>query len=368
MLVGYTSSGAIIFAACKALGGTADDIASWMWALGWGMGICCIAPTLRYRIPVVAAWSTPGAALIATSANGITMPEAIGAFLLSSALIALAGVSGAFERLMNRIPLGLGSALLAGILLRFALDAFQSVSVEPLLILAMLAAHLIGRRWLPRYSVALVLATGAAILLAQSRLNFATLQFSLASPKWTSPVFSWQAMIGLGVPLFVVTMISQNLPGIAAIRAAKYNTPISPTITLTGVVNFVLAPFGALGLNLAAITAAIAMSPEAHPDARKRYIAALVTGVLYCIAGAYGSVVGGLFASFPRAFIVALAGLALLTTLGNSLGAALTDETERESALIAFLVAASGLTLFGIGSAFWAVVAGISARMILRRR
>ncbi len=368
VLVGFTSTGALVFQAAQSLGATQPQINSWMWALGLGMGLASIIPSLIYKNPVVAAWSTPGAALIATSAAGVTMPEAIGAFVLCAVLIIIAGASKFFERMMNRIPVAIASAMLAGVLLRFGLDAFSSIKTAPAMVLAMFALHLLGRRFWPRYGVVGVLAVGLAFAASADALKWSTVTVEWATPVWVTPEFSLNAIIGLALPLFLVTMASQNMPGVAVMRGAGYDTPISPVITTTGVINLIFAPFGAFALNLAAITAAIAMGEEAHEDKDKRYTAAVMAGVFYCVIGLFGAIVGGLFAAFPRELIVALAGLALMGTIGNGLAAAVTEEKNREAAIITFLVTASGVSLLGIGSAFWGLVAGVVAMAVLSRR
>jgi len=368
VLVGFTSTGALVFQAALSLGATQAQVNSWMWALGIGMGLACIIPSLIYKKPVVAAWSTPGAALIATSAAGVSMPEAIGAFVVCAALIILAGATKAFERLMNRIPMAIASAMLAGVLLRFGLETFSSMKSAPVLVGAMFAAHLLGRRFWPRYGVVGVLLVGVLISAYAGSLKWSAVSVEWATPVWVTPAFSLSAIVGLGLPLFIVTMASQNMPGVAVMRAAGYETPVSPVITTTGIINILLAPFGAFALNLAAITAAIAMGPEAHEDKDKRYTAAVMAGVFYVLIGLFGAVVGGLFAAFPRELIVALAGLALMSTIANGLAGALRDEINREAAIITFLVTASGMSIYGIGSAFWGLVAGVAAMVVLTRR
>ena len=368
VLVGFTSTGALVFQAALSLGATQAQVNSWMWALGIGMGLACIIPSLIYKKPVVAAWSTPGAALIATSAAGVSMPEAIGAFVVCAALIILAGATKAFERLMNRIPMAIASAMLAGVLLRFGLETFGSIKSAPALVIAMFAAHLLGRRFWPRYGVVGVLLVGVLISADAGSLKWSAVSVEWATPVWVTPAFSLSAIVGLGLPLFIVTMASQNMPGVAVMRAAGYETPVSPVITTTGIINVLLAPFGAFALNLAAITAAIAMGPEAHEDKDKRYTAAVMAGVFYVLIGLFGAVVGGLFAAFPRELIVALAGLALMSTIANGLAGALRDEINREAAIITFLVTASGMSIYGIGSAFWGLVAGVAAMVVLTRR
>ncbi len=368
VLVGFTSTGALVFQAAQSLGATQAQISSWMWALGLGMGLSSIIPSLIYKKPVVAAWSTPGAALIATSAAGVSMPEAIGAFVLCAVLIIIAGSSGLFERMMNRIPMAIASAMLAGVLLRFGLEAFSSIKTAPAMVLAMFAAHLLGRRFWPRYGVVGVLGIGIAFAAGADALKWSAVTVEWAKPVWVTPEFSLAAIIGLGLPLFMVTMASQNMPGVAVMRGAGYDTPISPVITTTGVINLVFAPFGAFALNLAAITAAISMGREAHEDKDKRYTAAVMAGVFYCLIGLFGAIVGGLFAAFPRELIVALAGLALMGTIGNGLATAVSEEKNREAAIITFLITASGLSMFCIGSAFWGLVGGVVAMAVLSRR
>jgi benzoate membrane transport protein len=368
VLVGYTSSAAIVFEAARALGASERELASWMGALGLGMALTCIGLSLRYRAPIVTAWSTPGAAMLVTGVAGVSMPEAIGAFVVAGALAAVAGFSGAFERAMARLPAGVAAGMLAGVLLRFGLEAFSSIAVDPLLVGTMLAAWLAGRRAFPRYAVPAVLAVGIAIAALQGTIVASGLALRMAEPVLVVPAFSWTALVGVAIPLFLVTMASQNAPGAATLRAAGYATPVSPLVGWTGVTTVVLAPFGGFAFNLAAITAAISMGPEAHPDPARRYTAAVVAGLFYLALGIAGATVGALFAAFPRALVVTVAGLALLSTIGNALATAMRDERERDPALVTFLVTASGVTLLGLGSAFWGLVAGALATVVLRRR
>ena len=367
VLVGFASSAAIVFQAAQALGASPAQTASWMWALGIGMGLTCIGLSLRWKMPVVTAWSTPGAAVLVTSAAGVPMDEAVAGFLVSAALIAVAGFSGLFERMLGRIPLSLASAMLAGVLLRFGIDAFTSIQTQPVLVLSMLATWLLTRRWWPRYAIIATLLVGIAVAAATSQLQLAGLRLELAQPVWTTPRPSLASVLGVALTLFVVTMASQNVPGVAVIRASGYAVPVSPAIGWTGAANVVLVPFGGFALNLAAITAAICMGPEAHPDPARRYVAAVWAGVFYLLVGVFGATVAGLFAAFPTELVLAIAGIALFGTLGNSLATALHAVDEREAALVTFLVTASGLSLLGIGAAFWGLVAGVIVRLVLQR-
>jgi benzoate membrane transport protein len=370
VLVGFTSSVAIVFQAATALGATPAQISSWMWALGLGMGLCSLLPSLWLRKPVMVAWSTPGAAVLATAgaSGGFGMAEATGAFLVCAALITLFGVTGWFETLMDRIPIALASALLAGVLTRFGLDAFVALKSAFAMVLLMLAAYLIGRRLWPRYAVPGVLVAGTVYAASTGQLHLGDVQWGLTMPVFTGPEFSWRATVSLALPLFVVTMASQNLPGVAVMRATGYELPISKIITLTGLATLVLAPFGAFALNLSAITAAICMGREAHPDPARRYVATAACGLIYCVVGLFGAAVTGVLAAFPRELVVAVAGLALLGTIAGGLTVALKDEAHREPALITFLVTLSGVSLAGIGSAFWGVVAGALALFVQQWR
>ena len=364
VLVGFTSSVAIVFQAALAFGATPAQISSWMWALGIGMGLCSLLPSLWWRKPVMVAWSTPGAAVLATAGVGHAMADAVGAFLLCGLLITLAGATGWFERVMKRIPMPLASALLAGVLARFGLEAFVAARTALPLVVLMLAAYLVGRRWWPRYAVVAVLAVGTAFVAWQGQLRTEAIAWSWTMPVFTAPRFSVEAAVSLALPLFIVTMASQNLPGVAAIQAAGYEMPISRIITLTGLATLVLAPFGAFALNLSAITAAICMGREAHPDPARRYVAAAACGAIYVVIGLFGAAVTGVLTAFPRELVAAIAGLALLGTIGGGLHVALKDEDHREAALITFLVTLSGVAIAGIGSAFWGVVAGTIAWLV----
>ena len=366
VLVGFTSSVAIVFQAALAFGATPAQITSWMWALGLGMGLCSALPSLILKQPVMVAWSTPGAAVLATAgaAGGFSMAEAVGAFMVCAALITLAGATRWFERVMNRIPMALAAALLAGVLARFGLQAFAAAQTALPLVLLMLGAYLLARRLVPRYAIPLALALGVAQAATAGRIGWSAVSLELATPVFTAPRFTLAAAVSLALPLFVVTMASQNLPGVAVMRATGYQMPVSGLITLTGLATLVLAPFGAFALNFSAITAAICMGPEAHEDPARRYTAAVSCGVLYTVLGLFGAVVAGLLTAFPKELVAVIAGLALLGSIGGGLAAALQDEKQREAALITFLVTLSGVVIAGIGSAFWGVVAGAAALFV----
>ena len=368
VLVGFTSSVAIVFQAALAFNATPAQIASWMFALGVGMGLCTVVPSLWLKKPIMIAWSTPGAAVLATAglAGGFSMADAVGAFMVSAVLITLSGVTGWFEKLMNRIPVAIASALLAGVLTRFGLQGFAAAQTALPLVLTMLGVYLLGRRVAPRYAVVFTLLAGVVFAASRGQLAWSAVSFSFTSPVFVMPQFSFAAVVSLAIPLFVVTMASQNLPGVAAIQATGYEgqIPVSKVITMTGLATLVLAPFGAFALNLSAITAAIVMGKEAHTDPDKRYTAAVTCGAIYLGVGVCGAAVTSLLAAFPKELVAAIAGLALLGTIGAGLAAAVKDESHRETALITFLVTLSGVVIAGIGSAFWGVMAGAVALFV----
>ncbi|EOL8935801.1 benzoate/H(+) symporter BenE family transporter [Cronobacter dublinensis] len=368
VLVGYASSAAIIWQAATVAGATPAQTAGWMTMLGIGMGVSTLALSLWYRAPVLTAWSTPGAALLATSLSGSNLHEAVGIFMCASALIVICGATGLFARLMKIIPPGLAAAMLAGILLRFGLQAFGTLEGHFALCAAMIGAWLVSKAFAPRYAVVAALLAGVAVCLWQGEVNTGALHFAVAPPEFVAPTFSLASLLGVGLPFFLVTMASQNAPGVATLQASGYRVPVSPLIVTTGLLALLLAPFGVFSICIAAITAAICQSPEAHPDHDKRWIAAVMAGLFYLLAGVCGGSIGALMTALPTPWLQTLAGLALLGTIGASLHQALANERGRDAALITFLVTASGVTLLGVGSAFWGLIAGGISYALLARR
>lgn len=365
VLVGYTSSAAIIFQAAAAAGADAQQIGGWLSMLGLAMGVSSLGLSWYYRTPILTAWSTPGAALLVTSLPGTSLSEAVGVFIFASGLMLLCGITGLFARLMRVIPPAICAAMLAGILLRFGLDAFGALQGNLPLAGTMCLTYLLARRLLPRYAIVLTLLSGLAVAAWQGAIAPIPLQGAIAPPAFIAPHFSLSALLGIGVPFFIVTMASQNAPGIATLSAAGYQVPTSPLISWTSLTALLLAPFGGFSVCIAAITAAICMGPEAHPDPKRRYLAAMAAGGFYLLAGLFGGIIGLLLSALPAALIHTIAGLALLGAIGGSLQRALHDERQRDAALITFLITASGVTLFGVGAAFWGLAGGVFAHLLL---
>ncbi|KRE16913.1 benzoate transporter [Bosea sp. Root381] len=359
VFVGFAASVAVILAAAQALGATADQTVSWVAALAIGTGLPSIWLSWRYRMPMICAWSTPGAALIA-AASGFDMASAVGAFLVAAVLMMLTAAFRPLGRLIERIPMPIASAMLAGVIFRFVVAVFDEMRVSPLMVLSLLAIFLVARLLNPFLGVIAALIAGIAISFAAGLAQWPAGEIALTSLELVTPRFDIAAMLGIGVPLYLVTMAAQNLPGFAVLRAASYQPPTAPALFATGLASLVTAPFGAHMSNMAAISASICTGGDTHPDPAQRWKAGVIYGFAYLvIAGCTGLLIALLLA-LPKALIVAVAGLGLVGSLTGALGQAMSSDRERFAAVIAFAVAASSLTLFGVGSAFWSLIAGLS--------
>jgi benzoate membrane transport protein len=368
MMTGYTSSLVLVFQAGRAAQLTDAQVSSWIWALSIGMAFSTIMLSLRFRTPVVIAYSTPGAALLIAALPHVPYADAIGAFIVCALLITAIGLTGWFDALMARVPAGIASALLAGILFEIGIEIFHAAQYQTTLVLTMFFVYLFVKRLAPRYAIVTTLVVGTVVSAALGLIDFSRFHVALAHPVFTMPHFSLSAAISLGVPLFVVAMASQNMPGLAVLRADGYTPPSAPLISTTGIASLLLAPFGSHGITLAAITAAICTGPEAHEDRNKRYTAAVWCGLFYLVAGIFGATIAALFAALPKALVVSVAALALFGSIMSGLTNAMSNVREREAALVTFMVTASGLTLLSIGSAFWGLVAGVMTQLVLNGR
>lgn len=367
-IISYAGPLVIIFQAAKAGGLPHDVLSSWVWTISIGSGVLGILLSLRYRVPIVIAWSAPGSALLVTMLPDISMNQAVGAYLVSNLVIMLVGLSGAFDKVIGKLPAAISAAMLAGILFRFGTDLFVSVKDQPWLVLAMFATYLLFKRAMPRYAVMAVLVVGVAMAVGSGELRSEALVLGLAKPVWITPEFSWQVILGVAFPLVMVALTGQFVPGMVVLRNAGYQTPASPLISGSALGTLLLAPFGCHGLNLAAITAAICTGREAHEDPGKRYVAGVSGGVFYLLLGVFGATLVSVFTAFPAALIAALAGLALLSAIGGALSSAMAVPKDREAALITFLVTASGMSLLGLSAAFWGLIFGIAAHLLLTLR
>lgn len=342
-----------MFQAARVAGLSPELTASWVWSVSIGVGVTGLVLSWRYREPIITAWSTPAAAFLVTALATTPYAEAIGAYIISAAAFVLLGLSGYFERVIRLIPPGIASGLLAGILLQFGIGAFGGASVDPVLVGLLIVAYVVLKRFSARYAVVGILVIGLAFLLMQDRVDLSGLQLKLATPIFTMPEFSMNAILSIALPLFLITLTGQYMPGMLVLRNDGFKTSANPIVTVTGLGSLLMAPFGSHAFNVAAITAAIATGREAHEDPSKRWIAGVAAGTFYVLIGVFGVTLAAVFMAFPTTFITTLAGLALLGTIGSSLAGAMAEPASREAALITFLASAANINMLGIGGAFW---------------
>lgn len=368
VLVGYTGAAVIVIQAFQAAGASPGVVGSWMTVLGWSMAASTVGLSLWFRQPILTAWSTPGAALLAVGAHDYGLGEAVAAFMFCGALTLLCGATGVFARLMARVPRSLASAMLAGVLLQFGLHTFSTGARDGWILGVALTAWVFARRLAPRYAVLAMLAAGAGVALVEGHLSSAGIGWAVAAPTVVTPVFSLSALLGIGVPLFVVTMASQNAPGVAMLENAGYRPPISMILVLTGAMTLLLAPIGGFVICLAAITAGICLTRDAHENPARRYQATVAAGIAYGLAGLFGGSIAAGLQALPAALVAILAGLALLPAIASSLAAAMADAGDRDAAALTFLVTGSGIHIAGIGAPFWGLIIGVIALSIWRYR
>ena len=361
VIVNYGGTFILVFQAAKVAGLSPELTASWVWSISIGVGTTGLWLSWRYKAPIITAWSTPAAAFLVTALAAASYAEAIGAYLISAAAFVVLGLSGGFDRVIRLIPPAIAAALLAGILLPFGVKAFGGVGVDPLLAGLLIGVYVLLKRFTARYAVVGILVLGLGFLLAQGRVDLSGLELKLAAPVFTMPAFSIKALLSLAIPMFLITLTGQYMPGMLVLRNDGYQVSASPLVTVTGLGSLLMAPFGSHAFNVAAITAAICTGREAHEDPSRRWIAGVAAGVFYIQIGVFGVTLAAVFMALPAVFITTLAGLALLGAIGGSLAGALSEPSSREAALITFLAAAANIQLFGIGGAFWGLVIGLIA-------
>lgn len=361
VIVNYGGTFILVFQAAKVAGLSPEMTASWVWSISIGVGVTGILLSWFSREPIITAWSTPAAAFLVTALATTSYAEAVGAYLISAAAFVLLGLSGCFEKLIRLIPPGIAAGLLAGILLQFGIGAFGGMSVDPWLAGLLIGAYMVLRRLTARYAIVGILILGLAFLLLQKRVDLSGLELSLASPVFVQPAFTLNALLSVALPLFLITLTGQYMPGMLVLRNDGFKTSANPIVTVTGLGSLLMAPFGSHAFNVAAITAAICTGKESHEDPSKRWVAGIAAGVLYILVGLFGVTLAALFMALPATFITTLAGLALLGAIGGSLAGAMVDTRTREASLITFLAAAANIKMLGIGGAFWGLLLGLAA-------
>ncbi|WP_296558660.1 benzoate/H(+) symporter BenE family transporter [Pigmentiphaga sp.] len=365
VIVNYGGTFILVFQAARTAGLSPELTASWVWSVSIGVGVTGLFLSWTAREPIITAWSTPAAAFLVTALATTPYAQAVGAYLISAAAFVALGLSGCFEKVIRLIPPGVAAGLLAGILLQFGINAFGGMSADPWLAGLLIVAYVAFKRFTARYAVVAILALGLAFLLARGRVDLSGLKLEFAIPVLTLPAFSLNALLSVALPLFLITLTGQYMPGMLVLRNDGFKTSANPIVTATGLGSLLMAPFGSHALNIAAITAAICTGREAHEDPSRRWIAGIAAGIFYILVGVFGVTLAAVFTAFPATFITTLAGLALLGTIGGSLAAALADPKTREASLITFLASAANITLLGIGGAFWGLLIGLLAHGVL---
>ncbi len=367
VIVGFTGSLVLTFDVAQKAHLSSAQLSSWVWSITVGSGLLSFGLSLWYRQPVLTAWSTPGLAVLASSLSQYKLEEAVGAYIVVGLMIAFFGATGLFDRVMRLVPQNVALAVLAGILFKYGLELFSSITLEPIMILVMLAVFLLAKKTASRVPMAWALASGFVTAALLGKFNLEGVKLEVAIPMFVAPAFSIPALIGLGFPLLALALASQNAPGFAVMRANGYEPPTRGALMSTGLLSAAFAPLLCHGLTLAAITAAIANRRDAHPDPKLRYGAGLTAGILKATLGLFGATIVAVFLAVPHALIAAMAGLALSGTIQSCLTGAFNDSRHRDSSVFALLVTASGVTLLGLGSAFWGLLFGSMVGLLIER-
>jgi benzoate membrane transport protein len=367
VLISYSGPAVIFFQAADVAHVSGDMIASWIWGISIGAGVSGILLSWALRVPVITAWSAPGTALLITLFPAITLNQAVGAYITAAVIILLIGVSGSFDRIMRRIPPGIAAGMMAGILFQFGVNAFKSASTMPTLTFGMVVAYVVFRRLVPRYSIVLVLASGIILAMLLGTTNIGGLELQLTTPVFITPEWTWGTTLSLALPLVLVSLTGQFLPGMAILHLSGYRTPARPIIAATSLASLGVAFFGGITIVVAAITAALCTGKDAHEDPAKRYVAGIANGVFYLIGGTFAGTIVMVFTALPKEFIAVLAGLALIGAIAANITAVVREEDHREASVITFLATASGMSFLGLGSAFWGVVIGGFAYLVLNK-
>ncbi|TFL11550.1 benzoate/H(+) symporter BenE family transporter [Pusillimonas caeni] len=368
VLIAYAGPAVIFFQAAAVAGISNEMLSSWIWAISIGPAITGIYLSWKFKTPIVTAWSAPGTALLVTLFPAISVNQAVAAYITAAVIMFVIGVSGWFDRIIRAIPRGIASGMMAGILFQFGLDAFRSAATMPLLAFGMIGAYIVFRRLWPRYCIVLVLLAGIALAVLTGHTNLGTLELRWATPVFIMPDWTWDSTLSLALPLVLVSLTGQFLPGMAILKVSGYETPARPLLVTTSMASVVVAVFGGINVVIAAITAALCTGKDAHEDPGKRYVAGIANGVFYLIGGLFAGTIVLLFTALPKEFIAVLAGLALVGAIASNVVGTVQDEENREAAIITFLATASNMSYLGLGSAFWGVVIGGFAYAVLRLR
>ncbi len=368
VLISYSGPLIIFFQAAQRAHVSTDMMVSWIWGISIGAAVSGIYLSIKYKTPVITAWSAPGTALLVTLFPHISLNEAVAAYITSAVVIFLIGITGYFDKLLKWIPQDVAAGMMAGILFQFGIGLFTASDSMPFIVFSMLIVFLIAKRLMPRYTMIWVLAAGVLLSLILGKMNPVDVSFSLAIPQWISPEWTWNSTLNLAVPLILVSLTGQFLPGMAIMKLSGYDTPAKPIITVTSIASLAVACVGGITIVLASITAALCMGKDAHELKEKRYIAGIANGIFYILGGLFAGSIVMLFSLLPKELVAALAGLALLGAIATNISVAMRNDSQRDAALITFLATASGMHFLGLSSVFWGICIGVIAHFILTPR
>ncbi|MEB7642019.1 benzoate/H(+) symporter BenE [Acinetobacter pittii] len=368
VLISYSGPLIIFFQAAQRAHVSTDMMVSWIWGISIGAAVSGIYLSIKYKTPVITAWSAPGTALLVTLFPNVSLNEAVAAYITSAIVIFLIGVTGYFDKLLKWIPQDVAAGMMAGILFQFGIGLFTASDSMPFIVFSMLIVFLIAKRLMPRYTMIWVLAAGVLLSLILGKMNPVDVSFSLAIPQWISPEWTWSSTLNLAVPLILVSLTGQFLPGMAIMKLSGYDTPAKPIITVTSIASLAVACVGGITIVLASITAALCMGKDAHELKEKRYIAGITNGIFYILGGLFAGSIVMLFSLLPKELVAALAGLALLGAIATNISVAMRNDSQRDAALITFLATASGMHFLGLSSVFWGICIGVIAHFILTPR
>lgn len=368
VLISYSGPLIIFFQAAQRAHVSIDMMVSWIWGISIGAAVSGIYLSIKYKTPVITAWSAPGTALLVTLFPNVSLNEAVAAYITSAVVIFLIGITGYFDKLLKWIPQDVAAGMMAGILFQFGIGLFTASDSMPFIVFSMLIVFLIAKRLMPRYTMIWVLAAGVLLSLILGKMNPVDVSFSLAIPQWISPEWTWNSTLNLAVPLILVSLTGQFLPGMAIMKLSGYDTPAKPIISVTSIASLVVACVGGITIVLASITAALCMGKDAHELKEKRYIAGIANGIFYILGGLFAGSIVMLFSLLPKELVAALAGLALLGAIATNISVAMRNDSQRDAALITFLATASGMHFLGLSSVFWGICIGVIAHFILTPR
>ncbi|EPF6237238.1 benzoate/H(+) symporter BenE [Acinetobacter baumannii] len=368
VLISYSGPLIIFFQAAQRAHVSTDMMVSWIWGISIGAAVSGIYLSIKYKTPVITAWSAPGTALLVTLFPNVSLNEAVAAYITSAIVIFLIGVTGYFDKLLKWIPQDVAAGMMAGILFQFGISLFTASDSMPLIVFSMLIVFLVAKRLMPRYTMIWVLAAGVLLSLILGKMNPVDVSFNLAIPQWISPEWTWNSTLNLAVPLILVSLTGQFLPGMAIMKLSGYDTPAKPIITATSIASLAVACIGGITIVLASITAALCMGKDAHELKEKRYIAGIANGIFYILGGLFAGSIVMLFSLLPKELVAALAGLALLGAIATNISVAMKNDGQRDAALITFLASASGMHFLGLSSVFWGICIGVIAHFILTPR